>query len=134
MIYLILILTLPTHQLHDNDPPPPHRLRYNRFKTLHDDTFKLATTLQTLDLEGNFLDVVPTTIFKHLPSLRVINLRNNQIKDVTSDAFVGVGRALEMVDLGQNQAPLTIHKDALCPFKSASGVEMSGSSVEYEWL
>jgi len=55
---------------------------------------------------------VPSEALHHLRQLRKLNLRHNRLRLVHPFAFYGLH--LRYLDLGNNVAPLSIHRDAFC--------------------
>ena len=88
------------------------RMRYNRFRYVNDKTFAGITSLTHLDMAGNDLTRVPSNALHPLTRLKVLNLRNNKIKKVHAYAFDGL--PLEVLDLGDNKAPMTLDTRAFC--------------------
>ena len=62
--------------------------------------------------QGNLLTSVPSEALRHLRRLRQLNLRHNRLRLVHPFAFYGL--RLRQLDLGNNVAPLSIHRDAFC--------------------
>ena len=58
-------------------------------------------TLSSLNLQGNNLILTPA-LFKNIFSLYSLNLRNNQIKSIASDAIIGL-TSLEILELQENE-------------------------------
>ncbi|KAJ8026681.1 Chondroadherin-like protein [Holothuria leucospilota] len=57
--------------------------------------------LVTFVLENNNLEDIPVLLFRNLPNLRIINLKNNKIKAVAREAFLH-NKWLERLDLSYN--------------------------------
>lgn len=62
--------------------------------------------------QGNLLTSVPSEALRHLRRLRQLNLRHNRLRLVHPFAFYGL--QLRQLDLGDNIAPLSVHRDAFC--------------------
>jgi Leucine-rich repeat (LRR) protein len=60
--------------------------------------------LQQLDLSGNLLSQLTNEQFRHLRSLRVLNLSRNRLRSLTRDVFTGT--RLEILDLSRNKFTL----------------------------
>ncbi len=83
-----------------------------RFKSLPDDVFTNAVTLQDLDLAGNELKTVPSAALRPLRTLHVLRARNNGIRVIPAEAFSDL--PLDVLDLGDNHVPLQIYPRAFC--------------------
>lgn len=55
--------------------------------TLPDEAFIGMNRIRILYLSDNKLSAVPTQIFKHMPSIEVVNLARNSIHSVASGDF-----------------------------------------------
>lgn len=88
------------------------KLRYNRFTWVRTATFGGITQLEELDMSGNDLTHVPTSALRPLTRLKLLNLRNNKIKQIHGYAFEGL--PLETLDLGDNEAPVSLDTRAFC--------------------
>lgn len=55
--------------------------------TLPDEAFIGMNRIRILYLSDNRLSAVPTQIFKHMPSIEVVNLARNSIHSVASGDF-----------------------------------------------
>ena len=62
--------------------------------------------------QGNLLTSVPTQSLRHLRRMRRLSLRHNRLRLLHPFAFHGLH--LLQLDLGDNVAPLSIHRDAFC--------------------
>lgn len=60
---------------------------YNETSTLSDEAFIGMNRIRILYLSDNRLSAVPTQIFKHMPSIEVLNLARNSIHSVASGDF-----------------------------------------------
>ncbi|XP_048881792.1 trophoblast glycoprotein-like [Brienomyrus brachyistius] len=76
-------------------------------------------SLLTLDLSGNRLVLLPSSIFGHVPNLRRLVLANNSLVTVHNGSFSGLER-LELLDLTHNSLK-TFGEDALGEFEQLSG-------------
>ena len=76
-------------------------LSWNKMEAFHKDSFKMLTELRTLDLSHNritVLDEVP-----YLPEIRIWNLDNNQIKNVTiREGIWNLADSLEYIYIRNN--------------------------------
>jgi Leucine-rich repeat (LRR) protein len=88
------------------------KLCYNQLKTIKFDTFDNIASLQELDLTGNDMETVPTPALLGIPGLRKLILRHNRLTKIDAYAFNHL--PIEVLDLGDNGAPLEIHEEAFC--------------------
>lgn len=63
---------------------------------------------------------MPSEALRHLRHLRQLNLRHNRLRVVHPFAFYGL--RLRQLDLGENVAPLSIHREAFCGLEPHSTV------------
>ncbi|CAL8358845.1 unnamed protein product [Lota lota] len=75
-------------------------LHNNQIGSLAERCFEGLHNLETLDMSSNTLDSFPTVI-RALPSLRDLNLHNNNIKTIPQHAFIG-NPSLETINLHNN--------------------------------
>lgn len=64
-------------------------LSYNKIHSLQKDVFEHLPFLEVLNLEGNHfrvLDIVTQLALSSVPTLRVLNLANNDLTDLADDA------------------------------------------------
>lgn len=87
-------------------------LRYNQLSTFKHDTFSASLQLKELDLTGNDLRVLPTAALQLMPALQHLILRHNRLARIDAYAFQGL--PLELLDLGDNKSPLSVHSEAFC--------------------
>ena len=88
------------------------KLCYNQIKTFKYDTFDGSHLLHELDLTGNDIESIPTEAFLSIQGLRHLILRHNRLEKIDAYAFHDL--PIEVLDLGDNGAPLAIHEEAFC--------------------
>lgn len=79
-------------------------LSYNKLTNprLHNEAFRKLRVLETLDLSGNALQIVPMGLPR---SLRVLEIKNNQLSSIPDGALTGMEKLQKLV-LSENQLKL----------------------------
>uniref|UniRef100_A0A672LJH1 Podocan n=1 Tax=Sinocyclocheilus grahami TaxID=75366 RepID=A0A672LJH1_SINGR len=82
-------------------------LSYNRLTSdkLHREAFRKLRILETLDLSGNKLQMLPLGLPKSLQSLQVLKVKDNQMTEIPEGALMGMGSLRELY-LTNNQLKL----------------------------
>jgi len=73
-----------------------------KLSTLNRDSLTSFTSLEFLDLSHNNIQSLENNILSHLKSLKSFNISNNQIENISKDAFDEYGKNLTDVDLSHN--------------------------------
>lgn len=97
-------------------------------KSLTKDSFKNADRLQTLELQKNAIEKIPTRVFLNAVDLKEINLSVNQISEIEDNAFEGLEK-LKFIYLDENRLK-TLKKDTFAGASHLSGLSLSGNEIE----
>ncbi|CAL8255355.1 unnamed protein product [Merluccius merluccius] len=105
-------------------------LSYNRLTSsrLHRDAFRKLRTLETLDLSGNLLQVVPLGLPRSLLTLRV---KDNRLNSIPDGALAGMDN-LKEIYLSNNQLKLnSIYQGAWMELGSLTTLDLSGNQLSH---
>ncbi|XP_048034143.1 podocan isoform X2 [Megalobrama amblycephala] len=105
-------------------------LSYNRLTSakLHRDAFRKLRILETLDLSGNKLQVLPLGLPK---SLQVLKVKDNQMTEIPEGALLGMS-SLREIYLSNNQLKLnSIYQGAWQELSVLKTLDLSGNMLSH---